>query len=173
VLLVVAGFALILPLVASASSSYRVEVCGPDPPTATSATVDLPAGTGPGIAQARLSATDSAGNVGAGSDPQLLYDPTAPSTVSFGPSRPSTLGQAQLQIPETLSATAGPSGVYGYQVSVDAAPTGDMSQVQSFGSYDLQNLTTGTHVIYARAFSGAGVPGPVGQITVTVDRDQP
>jgi hypothetical protein len=139
----------------------------------TIASVGVPVGAAPGVYEARVTTTDQAGNVSGPQWATLKYDPSAPSAVSLGPSRPSTVGMAQLNIPETVAATAGPSGVYGYQVTIDSPPSGGVSGVNCFGSYDISNLTTGTHTLYARAFSGAGVAGPVSQVVLNVDRGQP
>lgn len=143
------------------------------PVSPTGASVQIPSGAPAGVYEAGVWITDQAGNQGQPAWGALRYDPGPPSAVVFGPSRPAVLGHAQLQVPETLSATAGPSGVYGYEVTVDTSPTGGVGQVNSFGSYDLSNLTSGVHTIYARAFSGAGVPGPVASVQVDVDRSAP
>lgn len=152
------------------SGCTNTQITGPP----ASATVTLTAGTDAGDYQGWVWDVDQADNQGTPAPVDLPYDPTAPSAPTMTPGWSGPIGQAQAAtIPEDLHSTAGPSQVYGYQVTVDSQPTGGWQNVNSTGAYDLSTLTDGLHTLYARALSGAGVASPVSETSIDLEQNGP
>ncbi len=148
--------------------------------SASQTTANVTVGSAPGGYSASVWEQDQAGNQASPQSVALYYDPSKPSAPSFGPGRATWIGSSGTQLPETLSATAGgPSGVYGYSVSVDGTPSTSWHSANvkadagGNGSFSISNLADGMHQLCAVAFSGAGVAGPEACTTIRIDRQPP
>ncbi len=148
--------------------------------SASQTTANVAVGSSAGGHSASVWEQDQAGNQASPQSVALYYDPSKPSAPSFGPARATWIGASGAQLPETLSATAGgPSGVYGYSVSVDGTPSTSWhsANVKADGggnaSFSISSLTDGVYQLCAVAFSGAGVAGPQACTTIRIDRQPP
>ena len=148
--------------------------------SASQNTATASVGSAAGAYSASVWEQDQAGNQASPQSVALYYDPNAPSAPAFGPARPGWIGSSEANVSESLSASAGgPSGVYGYAVSVDGQPSTDWHQatVHADGAgnatFALSSLPDGVHQLCAIAFSGAGVGGPEGCTTIRIDRQPP
>jgi hypothetical protein len=155
-----------------------LDLCGPScvfqQQTASQTTAGVSVPWGAGSYPVYVWEQDQAGNQGQQQAATLDYDPNAPGAPSLGPVRPTWVGADQVSVPETFSASAGgPSGIYGYETAVDGSPTGDWHSKNSGASFDISGLSDGVHTLEVRAFSGAGVPGPVSTTTIRIDRQPP
>jgi hypothetical protein len=159
-------------------TTANLDLCGPScvlqRQTASQTTASVAVPWGAGSYPVYVWEQDQAGNQGQQQAATLDYDPNPPGAPTLGPARPTWIGADQVSVPETISAAAGgPSGIYGYQVAVDGSPTGDWHAKNSSGTFDISGLSDGVHTLEVRAFSGAGVSGPVSTTTIRIDRQPP